>query len=241
MTVAEMLHQPDLFATHVHPFTVCRPAPDLEGVPPAELLTRGEALPGTFRLGTADGKHVQLLGEAWLDEPPRGELAAEAWRGWLVPLNPGAAPVEEEEVEAALEASGFSWRKREASWVVLADSQVPREVQVFAVPGGLRLESTLVGWDELGSVEAEALAHFLCRAQLGLRFARCELNGNEARLAATLRAQEVEQQLAHCVGGIVTATRLLHREAGVLLSVSGAKAFLAFFVQPGEKVEPFQP
>src|SRR5207237_757166 len=75
---------------------VQRPEPALAGLTAAELLTRSAQLPGNFRYGTATGAEVLLLGEV-------RERAAET----------DAAPSALAEViEAALDASGFAWKRR---------------------------------------------------------------------------------------------------------------------------------
>ena len=90
------------------------------------------------------------------------------------------------------------------------------------------LEAVLASWDQIGPREQLALAGFLCRAQAGLRFARCELNEKQALAAASLAAADVEAGLPHAVAAVLAATRLLAREAAALLNAEVAEGYLRF-------------
>jgi hypothetical protein len=137
-------------------------------------------------------------------------------------------PVEDEVVESALDGSGFAWKRRESGWVIPASSQLAREIQITRVDEGVRVEAVLVAWDEIGSVEQQALAMFLDRAQRGLRFVRCQMDERQARVTAPVPAAELETGLAHAVGAVAAGVRLLTREAGTLLLPEAARVFLQF-------------
>jgi hypothetical protein len=137
-------------------------------------------------------------------------------------------------VESALEEVGLPWRRRAEGWVVPAGASLPREITLRPLPGGLRVEAILLAWDELGEAELAALAWFLCRAQHGLRFARCELADRQARVAALVRVEELGSALPHALMGVATGTRLLAREVGALLLPELARAYVEFF-GTGEK------
>jgi hypothetical protein len=131
-------------------------------------------------------------------------------------------------VEAALDASGFGWKRREEGWVVPAGERLARAIEVRPGPAGVRVEAVLATWDELGATEAAAVGRLLCRAQLGLRLARCELDARQARVVALLAAGHVETALPHSLGGVAAGVRWLTREVGVLLAPPVARAFLDF-------------
>jgi hypothetical protein len=136
--------------------------------------------------------------------------------------------VDFEGVVSALEEAGLPFKQREDGWVVPASVHLPCEVAVRPLPGGVRVESVLLAWDELGETELSALQWFSSRAERGLRFARCELAGRQVRVAAQVRADEVERILPHAVLGVATGVRLLAREAGTLLLPEVARAYLEF-------------
>jgi len=195
------------------------PTPERDGASPQLLLEETARLPGTFRLALVGGC-VELLGET--PEAP-------------FPAKPVEEAVVEEEVVGALEDCGLPYKRRELGWVVPPGGQ--RSVEVVLTPreGGLRIESVLAGWDEIGGAQREALARLLCRAQGQLRFARCELNEARAVVAANLRAGEIETGSAHAVAAVLAAARLLGREASALLLAEVAEGYEAFFASEAEK------
>ena len=136
--------------------------------------------------------------------------------------------VEAEEVEAVLDESGFAWKRREGGWAIPAAGRLPRPIEITRVPTGIHVEAVLVQWDEIGAVEAEAVGLLLCRAQLGLRFARCEMDAGQARVVALVAAGQVEGELVQALGGVAAGARLLSREVGALLVPDMARAFLDF-------------
>jgi hypothetical protein len=207
---------------------VQRPEPALSGQVPAVLLARSAQLPGNFRYGAVGAAEVVLLGEV----RGRGD-GAEAV------LLPPVADGEEhpatlaEQVEAALEAAGIAWKRREEGWVVPASARLPREIQIAPHAGGVRVEAALVGWDEIGELEATALGRLLCRAQFGLRFARCELDARQARVAALVEAAHLDRDLPDSLSGVAAGSRLLAREVGILLAPDMARTYLDFLSAAG--------
>jgi hypothetical protein len=190
--------------------------PDCAGLNALGLLARTAGLPGVFRLTVRPGGVVEMLGEV-------REGAAGG----------PAGAVEDGVVEGALEAAGAPFKRREPGWVVPAGGGRQVEVVVRPAEGGLRVEAVLAGWDEIGGVEREALAAFLCRAQAGLRFARCELGEKQALAAAGLAADDVEAVLPHALAAVLAAVRRTAREAGALLGRDFAEGYLRFFADAG--------
>lgn len=138
------------------------------------------------------------------------------------------ATVEVEEVEAALDDSGFAWKRREGGWAIPTAGRLPRPIEITRVPAGIRVEAVLMQWDEIGATEEEAVGRLLCQAQLGLRFARCELDTGQARAVALVAADRVEGGLVRALGGVAAGARLLSREVGALLVPDVARVFLDF-------------
>lgn len=200
-----------------------RPEPALAGEAPGTLLARSAQLPGNFRYGSADGTAVALLGEVPQVEGVES-FELPRWP-WSSAEGPAAAA---EDVEAALDDSGFAWKRREAGWAVPAAGRLTRDVCVSGVPSGVRVEAVLVQWDEIGAAEAEAVARLLCRAHLGLRFARCELDAGQARVVALVASDHVAGGLAWAVGGVAAGAQMLAREVGALLVPEVARVFLEF-------------
>jgi len=143
-----------------------------------------------------------------------------------------------EEVEAALDASGFTWKRRESGWVVPACGGLPREIAVVLAPETVEGRAILVEWDEIGPTEKAALVRFLDRAQRGLRNVRWELDERQARLVSQVDTEDVERGLGDALGGIAAGVRLLNREAGALLVPEVARVLLDFFEDPGERIAP---
>ncbi len=144
-------------------------------------------------------------------------------------------------IEGALDLTGLGWKRREEAWVVPATGRLPREVLVAPEGGGVRVQAVLVEWDEIGPDERSALALLLCRAQLGLRFARCELSPTQARVTALVEARHIDGALADSVGGVAAGCRLLAREVGALLNPEAARAFREFFEGKGENAGDIRP
>ena len=209
-----------------------RPQPDLRGATPAELLARGQELPGNFRYVPDRDGAVHLLGEvrsladgATLDE-------AQERLAWLLDGALAGGEPAAEFLEAALEGSGLAWARREKGWAVPANDRLPRELHLGIIPGGVRVEAVLAEWDELGPAEREALALFLATAQAGLRGARCELNGQSARIAALVEAAHIDTGLGHALLAVAVACRQLARPAAALLAPDVAAAFLEYHKPP---------
>jgi hypothetical protein len=141
-----------------------------------------------------------------------------------------------EAVEAALDAAGLAWRRREDGWAVPADGRLVPEIDVQPEPEGVRVEVVLTSWDE--EADTTALAQFLTLAQQCLRFARPSLTAGQAGLAAYVPAGDVETALPRTVAGVAAEARLLAREAAVLLLPQVARAYLEFFRRNVGKPEP---
>ncbi len=207
-----------------------RPRPVLRALDRGELLDLTARLAGNFRYGTDGGPDVVFLGEVRSSPLAAGEDAA---AGLEERTHPEAderttAAGMAEAVEGALDTTGLGWKRREDSWVVPATGRLPREILIAPEGGGVRVQAVLVEWDEIGPDERAALALLLCRAQLGLRFARCELSATQARVTALVEARHIDGALADSAGGVAAGCRLLAREAGALLAPEAARAFREF-------------
>jgi hypothetical protein len=201
--------------------------PELSARTPAELLALTGELPGNLRyVPGRDG--VQVLGEVPAQVGGLNEGEARLGR-WLdgSPSDSRLTP-SEEVVEAVLETSGLAWSRRERGWAVPAAENSPRELRISAEPGQVRVEAVLADWDEIGVVEAEALARFLYLAQPGLRCARCELHERQARVSSVIETEYLETDLPHGLRGVAAGCRLLARETTALLVPEMARALLEF-------------
>lgn len=196
---------------------VREPRPEKD-IPPLTLLDQTGEREGTWRYATTDGRKVILLGEV-----------RDVGEGDRRPCE-----IEPDLVDAVLEELGLGARKREGDWVVPISLRCPREI-VLAVRGDqIRVESELVSWDEIGPDEERALALFLCRAQAGLRFVRCERGGNRVVVASRLRADELETGLAHALAAVLAAGRMLAGEASALLLPEVAAEYLGYLGEENE-------
>jgi hypothetical protein len=209
--------------------TLRRPEPSLTVMSAADLLARTAGLPGNLRYITGKDGGIELLGEVpgEAGETP-GDPAHETLGRLLAGPDDREALPEEEPLEAALEAAGLAWCRRETAWAVPASAGLPRELQITPEPGAVRVAAALVEWDEIGEGEAAALARFLVAAQAWLRFARCELEGGAARVVSRAAAARLETDLAHSVLGVAAGCRLLAREASALLVPEVARHYLEF-------------
>jgi hypothetical protein len=147
---------------------------------------------------------------------------------------PRSAEIEEGLVESVLEDASLPCRRCELGWVIPVGGRRSCEVALVPTPGGLRVEAVLASWDDLGALERQALEHFLGRATMDLRLARCELRDRQAVVAVDLAAGDVEVNLPHAVGAVLTAGRLLAREVGALLRAEVAERYLRFFALGSE-------
>lgn len=197
-----------------------RPEPALAGQTPKELLVRSAQLPGNLRYGSVNGAEVVLLGDV------RGTGAGK-------PVEETSRAGLDERMEAALDASGFVWKRREGAWIVPANERLPREIQITVGLDVLRIETVLMGWEEIGDMEALALGRLLCRAQLGLRFARCEMKERQARIVSLVETVWLERDLPDSLAGVAAGSRLLAREVGVLLTPEMGQTYLAFLSRAG--------
>ncbi len=208
--------------------TLRRPEPALAGLPAAEVLARTAGLPGTLRHVYAPVGGVELFGDLCYDPAAEEYPAARARLRALLTARPGGAPPGAEAVEAALDAAGVAWARREAVWVIPPAAGVPRELTVRPQPGGVRVEAVLAEWDALGAGPGAALARFLVAAQSGLRGARCELGGRGATICSWADADRLEADLGPGLRAVGGGCRLLGREARALLSPAVARAYEAF-------------
>ncbi len=206
-----------------------RPELGLAGKTAVELLSLTAALPGNLRYALTPDGGVILIGEI------RGSGGAETFEdarerlhGWLDGTSADAPAPAAEALEAALDASGYAWAKREKGWAVPANENLPRELQISVTPHGVRVEAILADWEQIGDVEGQALAAFLVGAQSGLRFARCEMDAISAHVVSTADAAHLDADLAHALTGVAVGCRLLAREAATLLVPEAARAFLEF-------------
>jgi hypothetical protein len=206
--------------------------PALRGRAPAELLALTAQLPGNLRFSPGPNGDVILRGEVRASDEIDVETATARLHRLLAgpPAEDGPL-LEEDQGEAALAASGLAWARREALWVVPAAGSVAWEMLVRRVPAGVRVEATLVEWDEVGAAPAAALAQLLWQAQAGLRCARCTLEDRRARVVSLATSEYLDADLLHSLLGVATACRLLAREAAALLWPELAAAFLEFHRQ----------
>jgi len=134
-----------------------------------------------------------------------------------------------EVIEAGLDGLGVPWKRREADWVVTVGPRWPYQVCLTVSGDRLRVEAVLVSWDELSQTERLALALLLERAQGGVSGVRFSLNERQAVAWAELPTSENEHAVTRAVGRVETAARLLAREAGAVLNLEVAEAYLRFF------------
>ncbi|HJT76866.1 MAG TPA: hypothetical protein VJ739_06650 [Gemmataceae bacterium] len=213
-----------------------RSEPALARATPAELLAQGAKQAGNLRYVIDPRRGVLLTGEV------RGldGLTVDEARARLDAMREGPAelPVPADEViEAALEASGLAWSRRDTAWAVPANEILPRELKIRSVPGGVKLEAVLAEWDEIMPECGEALARFLVAAQAGLRGARCEMDATTARVTALVGAEQIDSDFVHALMGVAAGCRLLARQAVALLLPDMARAYLAFHREPGAAEE----
>lgn len=219
-------------------WVVWKDEPDLAGKTAAELLALSSGLPGNFRYARMPSGDVTLLTEwsggnvATPIEDVQAQLA-----GLLAAATPvseegagaGAGEEIEEALEAAIDASGLNWSRRETTWAVPATDGLPRELLVTRVPAGARVEAVLAEWTgDLGQDEAQALAELLSTAQAGVRFARCEMQDHSARAVSLAATETLDSDLTHSLMGVAAACRLLAREAEAVLVPEVARAYLDF-------------
>ncbi len=193
--------------------TLRRPQRNAEGASPAALLARTALLPGNERLVPGPGGTVIRLAEV----PPEPEDEAEA------------GPADREDaVVTALAASGLAWSRRGDSWVIPATVDLPWELRVRQVTDGVRVEALLTGWDEEEPRETDALARFLVLAQGFLRYARCELDRDGARVVSHASLGRLEGDLRHSLRAVMVGCRLLAREARALTVLEVGRCYLRF-------------
>jgi len=195
---------------------VREPRHELAALTPQELLDRTAALPGTFRLALLARGHVEERGEK---EERVGTVIAD--RGLLA-----------EVIATTLEEMNLGLKRRDVTWVIPVSARVPAEIVLSAIPDGLRVAMELVR-GEPAEVNLPALALFLCRAQAGLRFARCELTEGRVVLASQVSLAGLESGLGHAIAGVLAGGKALLREAQALLLGDLAGRYLDFFARQG--------
>jgi hypothetical protein len=135
-------------------------------------------------------------------------------------------PIEPDAVESALDGLGASWKKREDGWIIPATARTPCEIVIVTHEDGLRVEGVLIRWGEAGERELAALAALLRRAESDLPGTRFELG--QGRAAVAVEASS-ERDLPAALARVVTAARLVGREAALLLEKEMADRYLSFF------------
>jgi hypothetical protein len=143
-----------------------------------------------------------------------------------------------EAIAAALEEMGLAWTRRESEWVVPASARVPCEVVLGLSGDEVRVAAVLVVREEIGARETRALGHFLRRAEVSFRSVSLRLDGNKAVAEACLPAAEIDARLSDAVGGVLSAARVLSREAEAMLLPEVARAYEEFQVSESEIVAP---
>lgn len=133
--------------------------------------------------------------------------------------------IEPDAIESALDSLGAAWKKREGGWAIPATTRTPCEI-VVTNGDGLRIEGVLSSWDAAGETELKALAAMLRRAALDLPGTSFEVVHGRAVAAVTVRH---ERDLPAAVARVLTAARLLSREAAALLERDIADRYLEFF------------
>ena len=207
---------------------------------PAELLRLAETLPGNLRYAT-DTAGTFLLGEVRSVDGESLDVARERLLRFLDEArDPAAAPAPDETIEAALDGSGLPWSRRASSWSVAVKDRLPRDVLVVPTHGGIRAESVLVEWDDLAPVCREVLAAFLLAAQVGMRFARCEIDERHARIVAFAATEQLDAELPHALLGVAAGCELLAREAEALLRPEVAEIYLDLRRITPEREDPTQ-
>jgi len=193
---------------------------ELAGAAAERLLAGGAALGGNLRyVRTAIG--TELRGEAPVDcDSGNVEQARRRLQSWLQFQRPGAggrqtlAAPDDEQVETALAEAGFAFARRDEAWIVPTSSGQACEIVVRTLPGGALVYAAFPpaaesGEEELETTSSAAVQEYLCRAQGGLRFARCELEGSALRIASRAEVEFLESDMRHAVCAVATACELL--------------------------------
>lgn len=211
-----------------------QPMPDLADADAAELLQRTAELSGNLRYGRSSGGQTLLLGEMRSTDGVARAGASTRDR-FLQMINETSfatsQPPATDLVESALESSRFAWSRRGASWAIPAADGTRPEMLVQLVRGGTSVTAILAAGDELKEMQDNALAEFLCRSQLGLRGARCELDTHSARIVAWAATEKLEDELPSSLATVAVACRLLARETRALLCPKLARDYLVFHSQ----------
>ena len=130
----------------------CRP--DLDGMPPTELLTLSEQLGGNLRYALRPSG-VVLHGEIrW---PDVDFSLAETRTRLLGFLEPALCTqsFDPELLESVLASSGLSWSRRDAVWVVPPAHGCPQELRIAAEPQAVRVEAVLASWSSISDTSCQ--------------------------------------------------------------------------------------
>ena len=207
-----------------------RAMPQLSVEPAEEILRRTAALPGNARIvRTAEG--VVVLAEVYLDDSdPAVAMAGDRLTRWLDGTHVDTQRPSEELVESLLAERGLAAERRDDAWTVRLEEVA--DLIVRGVDGGLRIEAMLAEFvEDNGSSDARpALAEFLCRAQIGLRFARAELTAYSALVAGWCDAATLAADLDRALCGVGWGHRWMTAEAQALGNSAVAQNYLDFVV-----------
>jgi hypothetical protein len=139
--------------------------------------------------------------------------------------------IEPDAVESSLDGLGAAWKKRDDGWAIPATARTPFEIDLVPKGDGLHVEGVLTTWDAAGEAELAALGAMLRRAAADLAGVVFELRQGKAVVAVAARH---ERELPAAVSRVLTAARLLSREAAALLEKHVADRYLEFFAAPQE-------
>lgn len=140
-------------------------------------------------------------------------------------------------IPTLLDELGLGAKARESDWVVPVSPRVPREIVLAEEGDEVRISSVLVGWDEIGAEEEQALLMFLRRAEGELRCVRLKVENKQAVVETRLAVRDLDAQLSGAIGVVLAASRALAQEAATLLLPQVAVAFRRFQTVPLEIVE----
>jgi hypothetical protein len=184
-----------------------RREPQLDRSPARELLAlTWQRLGGNLRYAIAP-QGTLLCGEVpGVDQPSRAAGRLEAWLENLE--GPAASSPEADEIETALAESGFAWLRREQSWAVPTSGGSTMDLAIAAAAGGASVRA-LLAETPADDVCGEALGEYLCRAQLGLRFARAEWRDERVCVASFVESEHLMRDLPIAVSAVATACDLL--------------------------------
>lgn len=131
-----------------------------------------------------------------------------------------------DEIEAALGACATTWAGRDGGWIVPGDAGSP-ELSICRTPTGVTVDAVLAAWErELGAVQREAMAHFLCVVHGAIRFARCRLESGSAHVSSRAAAARLDDELPDSLAAVAHVHRFLSRDVQALRHAAIAEAYL---------------